>query len=250
MTNLERTALALESTKSHFKEKVAESLGLLAGVSEPFFVSVSGGKDSTVLWHLANQVKPKTPGAFFDSGGEHPLSLPFLKELAAHISAPLHVFQPRINYLELLNLAYSGGAWISSEEIMALIIDEPAQMAAEALQTTAYAVGLRADESKGRRKDAQVHGPLYLRKNGELRIAPLQKWTTRDIWAYIVANDLPYHPGYDERFAGEKLEDMRVGVLTDLASSYAPASLSRLAYFQPAHYAKLKAAAPEAPWPV
>lgn len=250
MTSLEHTALALEALKSHYKEKVTESLALLASVEEPFFVSVSGGKDSTVLWHLANRVKPKTPAAFFDSGGEHPSSLPFLKDLAARIDAPLHVFQPRINYLELLNLAYSGDAWITSEEIMAFIIDEPAQMAADALQTTAYAVGLRADESKGRRKDAQVHGPLYFRKDGQLRIAPLQKWTTRDIWAYIVSNDLPYHPGYDERFPGEKLEDMRIGVLTDLASSYAPASLSRLAYFQPSHYAKLKAAVPEAPWPV
>lgn len=250
MTSLERVALVLESQKPRYKEKVAESLDLLSRVSEPFFVSASGGKDSTVLWHLASQVRPKTPGAFFDSGGEHPSSLSFLKTLSEYLDAPLYVFQPRINYLELLNLAYSGDGWITSEAIMAFIIDEPARMAADALQTTAYAIGLRADESPGRRKDAQVHGPFYVRKNGQLRIAPLQKWTARDIWTYITVNGLPYHPGYDERFAGEKLEDMRVGVLTDLASAYAPASLSRLAYFHPAHYAKLKAAAPEAPWPV
>jgi hypothetical protein len=40
------------------------------------------------------------------------------------------------------------------------------------------------------------------------------------------------------------------GVLTDLASSHSPATLSRFAAKDPAAYARLKAGAPGAPWPI
>ncbi len=65
-----------------------------------------------------------------------------------------------------------------------------------------------------------------------------------------VAFGLPVHPAYAERLAGESIEHMRVGVLTDLASSHAPATLSRFAAKDPAAYALLKASVPEAPWPI
>jgi 3'-phosphoadenosine 5'-phosphosulfate sulfotransferase (PAPS reductase)/FAD synthetase len=133
---------------------------------------------------------------------------------------------------------------------MRYIIDEPSARAAEELDTNSYVIGLRREESIGRSYTGAVHGSLYSPLDGGLtRIAPLLKWTWKDVWAATVLFDLPVHPAYCERLEGESLKNTRVGVITDLASEHTPATLARFKERNPAGYAALKASAPEAPWP-
>ena len=252
MTPLERSALLAHSMSSRFIAKEREALEFMADMAAKytFTVSYSGGKDSSVCWHLANRVAPGTVGAHLDSGGEHPLSARFVVQFSEWLEAPLVIEHARLGYLDLLWLAYHGSIWISSETLMRFIIDEPAEAVAEAYGANAYVIGLRKDESKGRKLSGNVHGREHLQAaTGLTRIAPLLNWTTTDVWAYIAKHSLPIHPAYFETLEGESFLDARVSVVVDLAAYHTTGTLSRLRKYHPSFYNELKAKVPKAPWP-
>ncbi len=276
LSPLELAGFRAHSRTPRFRRLVLETLRDLEGALGSYryraHVSVSGGKDSTLAWFLCSKasgtssITPPLVGVHLDSGGEHPASLPFLREEASvRLGAPLAVYHPHLTYPDLLKLAYGGGGAsrgrrVSSASLMRYVIDEPASRAARDLGSDAYVIGLRMEESRGRKMTGLVHGKLHVPAASSdagdeggaplVRIAPLLDWTWRDVWAATVAFGLPMHPAYAERLPGESMEHMRVGVLTDLASSHAPATLSRFAAKDPAAYALLKASVPEAPWPI
>lgn len=250
MSPLERAALLSHARSRGFARRLEATRELLADALSRHrpHVSLSGGKDSTVALHLAREADPSIPAAHFDSGGEHPAT----KEHVLSSFENVRVFLPRVSYIELLRIAYGSGVYIPSGELMRYIIEEPSERAFAELGTESYIIGLRAEESRGRRMSALAHGEVYEPEGGggRARIAPLLFWSWKDVWAAMLLFDLPAHPAYAERLPGESLADMRVGVITDLASEHTPATLARLAHFDPAAYARLKALVPQAPWPI
>ena len=61
----------------------------------------------------------------------------------------------------------------------------------------AWISAIRADQSAHRAK-ADVVG--WDAKFGLVKINPLLKWTKRDVWAFVVANDVPYNPLHDQGY--------------------------------------------------
>lgn len=71
-------------------------------------------------------------------------------------------------------------------------------------------VGMRAQESKGRRACFRARGLSYGARG--LRMCnPIGWWTTRDVWAYLVSHSIPWHPLYDRETHGETRETLRNG---------------------------------------
>lgn len=54
-----------------------------------------------------------------------------------------------------------------------------------------YFIGFRRDESNGRRITLAAHGMFYRKKDAKVRISPVANWTTKDIAAYIIKNNIP-----------------------------------------------------------
>ncbi len=61
----------------------------------------------------------------------------------------------------------------------------------------AWISAIRADQSLHRAK-ADIVGPDP--KFGLVKVNPLLKWTKRDVWAFVVANDVPYNPLHDQGY--------------------------------------------------
>jgi 3'-phosphoadenosine 5'-phosphosulfate sulfotransferase (PAPS reductase)/FAD synthetase len=57
-------------------------------------------------------------------------------------------------------------------------------------------VGLRAGESGSRSRKLNDTG-LLGESLGQPAAFPLREWSARDVWAYLVANDVPYPDHYD-----------------------------------------------------
>ena len=62
----------------------------------------------------------------------------------------------------------------------------------------AWITGLRREQSDER---AQTPKLDWDRKHGLWKIVPLADWTEADVWRYIMARDLPYHPLHDRGYA-------------------------------------------------
>ena len=61
----------------------------------------------------------------------------------------------------------------------------------------AWISSIRADQSEHRAK-ARVVG--WDAKFNLVKLNPLLRWTHRDVWAYIMANDVPYNPLHDHGY--------------------------------------------------
>jgi phosphoadenosine phosphosulfate reductase len=61
----------------------------------------------------------------------------------------------------------------------------------------AWISGLRREQSAERAGTPKLG---WDRKHGLWKVNPLADWTERDVWRYIAANDIPYHPLHDRGY--------------------------------------------------
>lgn len=107
---------------------------------------------------------------------------------------------------------------------------------------TAFLVGLRADESLNRYR-TMVKNPGYkdimwsTQKKDNYTFYPIYDWGFHDVWIYLRDNDLKYHPFYDFAFRkGKGVNEIRVSSLLHEKSFK---SICDLPEFEPKTYEKL-----------
>lgn len=187
----------LHARLSGFKRKVEKAQTIIYQAAQlgKIGVSLSGGKDSIVLRHLVLHTVPESEVAFFDSGAE-------LKQTYAVMSH----YKPHFIYPErsLPEMLRAGGFWgsVATEpgikiDFNAELIDKPAAKFCQQFDINVQAIGLRADESVGRRINAKVKGELYKIQSGIFHLCPLVFWNVADIWAYVASRELVYNEAYD-----------------------------------------------------
>lgn len=150
----------------------------------PAYISVSWGKDSTAVAHLALRVDPGTPLIWFAAGAmENP-------DCKLTRDAFMSRFAPR--YFE---------------------IQTPADGDPDSWDVTSRSArritGIRAEESSTRALSAATHGAVTSRT-----CRPLLRWTGRHVFSYLARHDLPVHPAYACSMGGTLDRDrIRVGPL-------------------------------------
>lgn len=244
LKSLERAGLLAHAHTAAFRRKEQKALEWLRDVLERYnvFVNWSGGKDSTVCVHLANQVKP-TPVVFMDGDGDHPLSHSYMAATAQKLGIDYHRLTPNLTYPELLELAYEfeeNSVYLPPNFVREFLFYQTSEYATEILGCDAQILGLRANESAVRRMTVAVHGTEHASKTVNLtRLLAIEKWTTLDVLAYLVKHNVPLHPAYtDERIQGETLENIRVGIMIDPCSDHFGRSTSQLRHLHPRVYEK------------
>lgn len=71
-------------------------------------------------------------------------------------------------------------------------------------------LGMRAEESRNRDRLFTMRGLIYTRRDGLTVACPIGRWAHDDVWAWIVANDVPYNRRvYDAETDGETRETIR-----------------------------------------
>ena len=61
----------------------------------------------------------------------------------------------------------------------------------------AWVAGLRREQSRTRSSTKKI---AWDKRHGLWKINPLAEWSEADVWAYILANDVPYHPLHDQGY--------------------------------------------------
>ena len=235
------------------KRRVAQALTALEMAQEKgrLGVSFSGGKDSTVLASLARIYDAAAPLGFFDSGCEYPETVQFVQDMGAE------VLMPQKSLREMLR---EGGYWgyAGAEadpditfDFRAYLVNEPSRQFVVRCDLSVVAIGLREEESAGRRMlgkglYSKGQGPLLFSASQDCWQAyPLLSWTHEDIWAYIAGRDLPYNPVYDRMAALDiPREEWRVSTLLGEAG-VSLGRFARLRFLYPALFNELSAEFPK-----
>lgn len=227
-------------------------------------LSFSGGKDSTALFYLLKEEAIKRGRRFFvyflDQEAEYEATIDLVRAVMQEdcviplwYQIPLKMASAVSCEDTFLNAWGVGEEWVrEKEEIAIKELKEKApdrfhdfnHWVGEKLAQKGDAVsiiGLRAEESPERRfvmfgEDSSL---FWLRKTKSPHKAyPIIDWSYRDIWKFLIENNLSYNRVYDKLYSlGMPLRDMRV---SNLIHDRAFKCLSDLQEIEPETFNKLE----------
>ena len=174
-------------------------------------LSSSFGAQAAVMLHLATQARPDIPVIFVDTGYLFPETYEFAERLAKRLAVNLKVYRSRRS--PAWQEAIDGKRWEQGVEGIDAYNQEnkvePMNRALDELKATAWLAGLRRQQSVSREKLSV----LALAK-GRVKVHPIIDWTDKNVHDYLKANDLPYHPLWEQGYISigdthttRKLED-------------------------------------------
>lgn len=175
------------------KEIITEALGKTRNP----YIAFSTGKDSVVMADLVWQQCPEVPAVYFDADCAFPESSALLSR---YESAGHNVIRWKCEPL-LETLKRVGGPTSDRCEVetMRSTVYHPIRRLLAEYHFDGVFLGLRGEECYGRMKLAQVRGELFWQKRDSLwECIPISRWTWKDIWAYIVSQDVDYCGVYDK----------------------------------------------------
>ncbi|WP_338441028.1 phosphoadenylyl-sulfate reductase [Synechococcus elongatus IITB4] len=161
-------------------------------------LSTSFGIQSAVMLHLATQVQPDIPVIWIDTGYLPAETYRFAAELTERLQLNLKVYQSEISPARME--ALYGRLW-ESESVEdfnrydQLRKVEPMNRALRELAATAWLSGVRRQQTAHRQSMQIVDF-----KDDRYAIRPILGWHSRDIYQYLTAHNLPYHPLFDQGY--------------------------------------------------
>jgi len=150
-------------------------------------VTSSFQAECVVLVHMLRQVAPQIPVLFLDTVHHFAQTLEYRDEIARRWG---------LNLVTLRAAEPSPGLW--QRDTKACCGRHKVEPLFEALaQHDVWFTGLRRDQSPSRAALAEIE-PFRLSKGQEIRkVSPLAGWSTRDVWSYAKAHDIPLLRLYD-----------------------------------------------------
>lgn len=228
-------------------------------------LSFSGGKDSTVLFHLINQEAIKRNRKFYlyfiDQEAEYQGTIDMVEWAMSQPNViPLWYQVPMfmtnaVSHEQLFLWAWGDGEkWVREKNPLAIhSINKKypkrfykfnlwvGQNLAKLQGKSVSIIGLRAEESPSRRfvmfgEDNEL---FWLRRKKEPHKAyPLIDWSYTDVWKFLIENNLKYNKIYDKMYMlGLNLRTMRV---SNLIHEKAYRCLGELQELEPETYDKLE----------
>jgi phosphoadenosine phosphosulfate reductase len=176
----------------NYAQKVERSLDLIADARARYgnglVVANSLGKDSCVVWDLAQRVDPNIRG-FIVTTRFKPAETVALMERTVAQYPQLRVFRNDIAIPEGLHAT-------EPDRCCDLLKVEPTRRAVAEMQVTCWVTGLRCTEGRTRTDFQEIEE----RDPGLVKLNPILIWYEREIWQYLALNHVPVNPLYDQGY--------------------------------------------------
>lgn len=204
MNNIQKAALIAYSKTAGYRNKVADTRRVIGGYPQ-YAISISWGKDSVVMLHLACRALDKVVAVYgrFSENEE----IPDIPSVRDHF---LSSYGERICYREVR----IRGFWDIFEEAgrfftvanaaeIKIIQNQHDEMvrsienAATECGAIGMMIGLRSSESHARKMNILSRGNHYIAKGRIPTLLPMAGWTSKDILAYHIENDIQWLRIYD-----------------------------------------------------
>jgi phosphoadenosine phosphosulfate reductase len=193
----EKPHLDLDAINSQLANATAEQA--IEWASQTFgdglVMSTSFGIQAAVMLHLATKIVPDLPIIWVDTGYLPAETYQFAEQLIERLNLNIKVYQSPISPARME--AIYGRLWAQNDVESLNRYDkirkvEPMQRALKELNATAWLAGLRRDQTDHRKtlQRIDLQGEQY-------KILPILDWNAKDVYEYLTAHDLPYHPFFD-----------------------------------------------------
>jgi phosphoadenosine phosphosulfate reductase len=198
-TKLPDLDLGMTNARFSQSDPTANATEIVTWAAETFgeelVMSTSFGIQAAVMLHLVTQVVPKIPVIWVDTGYLPSQTYEFADQLTKRLNLNLKVYQSPMSPARME--ALYGRLWEQPNVKALNRYDqirkvEPMQRALEELQATAWLAGLRKDQTDYRKTLSWVD-----RQQNRYKVYPILNWTAKDIYQYLTAHNLPYHPFFD-----------------------------------------------------
>lgn len=169
----------------------------LSNLSGPFALSSSFGAQAAVSLHLVAKLDPGIPVVLIDTGYLFPETYRFIEQLREQLSLNIQTFSGQQTVAEFE--AQYGKLWEKGREGLDQYLEirkvEPMRRALKSLGVNTWFAGLRRSQAASR----AALNPLEVR-DGRYKVHPIYDWSDRDVYLYLKANGLPYHPLWDKGY--------------------------------------------------
>jgi phosphoadenosine phosphosulfate reductase len=142
-------------------------------------------KEETVLAHMLSEITPDAKLFVIDTGVLFPETLETWKRFEERFGLPV----------EVIDASSPGAPWTRENCCGQAKVDALEQGLAD---VDGWVTGIRRDQAPTRSGAAKLERD---ERRGIWKVNPLADWSEKDIWRYIFAHDLPYHPLHDRGYA-------------------------------------------------
>ena len=162
---------------------------------EGLVMTTSFGIQAAVMLHLVTSIVPNMPIIWIDTGYLPVETYKFAEDLIERLKLNIKVYQSTMSPGRME--ALYGRLWVEKDIDALNRYDqirkvEPMQRALKELKATAWLAGLRGEQTKHRQSLDRIS-----KQSDIYKILPILSWNARDIYQYLTAHDLPYHPFFD-----------------------------------------------------
>lgn len=204
MKDIDIRAFELHFKSGSFRRKVERARSVIeqAFSTKPpkkWYVALSGGKDSTIVFDLVMHFEPGILAMWSDEEFFLPETLAYIERLQ-QTGANIRRIKGPIKHMD----------WFISNQDSGEL---GKTATAKSLNLDGVFMGLRAEENSRRKVFLAKNGPLYFVQNRDIWYCnPIAWWTAIDVWAYIFGEGLDYNRAYDKLAAmGLPLGRQRIG---------------------------------------
>jgi len=165
-------------------------------------LSFSGAED-VVLIDMATQIKPDIEVFCLDTGRLHPETYQFIEQVREHYKINIDLVYPDGPAVRKLVKEKGLFSFYKDNHQECCSIRKIAPLKNKLLEVDAWITGQRKDQSPGTRGTIPViqDDRLFARKGDTLtKFNPLANWSSRQVWDYIRAYDVPYNALHNRGF--------------------------------------------------
>ncbi len=153
------------------------------------------GPEGCVILHMLSEIEPKVRVFNLDTGYQFAETLELRDRIAERYGIEVEMVRPDSTVAEY-EAAHGGPVYTHSPD-RCCGDRKLAPLRKAVVGYDAWISAIRADQSSERKK-AKLVG--WDPKFELVKVNPLLSWTKRDVWAYLVTNDVPYNPLHDQGY--------------------------------------------------
>lgn len=160
-----------------------------------FTMATAFGPEGMTIIHMLAELAPDTPIFNLDTGYQFEETLKLRDEVKRRYGIDVELKRPDLSVEEYER---ANGGPVYKHDPNRCCFDRKIRVLHQAAEGfDAWASAIRRDQSPDRARSPIVG---WDKKFGLVKVSPLANWTKKEVWAMIVAEDIPYNPLHDQGY--------------------------------------------------